>query len=148
MHTILGKITSSNTIDGLVDQPCMCPLTSPSSALWVLDNARSVIMLWALLGFPTAARGSYSKSRHYAGCAGNLLRLPVTKCHHPNLLQTNIWGYCLLEKRRISSSPAYILVPGRLGIQPKTYLWMWTAELIPLGDEFQIPGRDCGIGPE
>ena len=79
-------------------------------------------------------------------CAGNLL-LP-TKCHHPNLQQTNIQLHCLLGEKREYPLARLTFLPGRLGVQPKTYLGMWTAELIPLGDEFQIPGWDCGIGPE
>lgn len=55
-----------------------------------------------------------------------------------NLLQTNIQRHCLFEGGEEYALPAYIL--GRLGVQPKTDLGMWAAELIPLGDEFQIPG--------
>lgn len=57
---------------------------------------------------------------------------------HLNLLQANIQRHCLLRGGGGDALPAYIL--GRLGVQPETDLGMWAAELIPLGDEFQIPG--------
>lgn len=36
--------------------------------------------------------------------------------------------------------PSLHFALGRLGVQLKTYSAVWTAELIPLDDEFQIPG--------
>ncbi len=48
-------------------------------------------------------------------CAGSLLQLPLTKCHHPNLLHTNIQWHCLLEKKENIFHPSLHSCSGQIG---------------------------------
>lgn len=57
---------------------------------------------------------------------------------HLNLLQTSTGGHCLLDGKAVllpSLHPRCRQIEGSAEV-----LGMWTAELIPLSDDFQIPG--------